>query len=375
MDNLTHTLFGATLARTPLGRAGRGTTAALLLASNAPDIDIVTATNGSTSYLRWHRGPTHGLLGIVVLGVATAGVVWAGQRLVRRKEPEGSAGRNPSPGRNASFAMLCAVSMIAVAFHILMDVPTAYGTRVLSPFGWTWYAADWLPIIDIYLLVILGAGLISGWLAPARRRSAATLALALMAGNYGLRAAAHHEALAAAPRLFGPLLPAACEPTAPVLEPSFTSWPRRPPSSRSGRPCLVQIAAMPGFLSPFRWRIVAQMSNGYELHDVDLLDARLHGPDTGHEVFWRMSIRYPNLWTPSVERAAATDVGHVFLGFSRFPAARSFVAPSGETVVHWNDMRFAGGIFTLSAPRRPDPFTVTVRIAADGQVVEQRLGR
>jgi hypothetical protein len=47
LDNITHTLFGATLARTPLGRAGRGTTAALLLASNAPDVDIVATAGGS----------------------------------------------------------------------------------------------------------------------------------------------------------------------------------------------------------------------------------------------------------------------------------------------------------------------------------------
>ena len=62
MDNLTHSLFGLTLARTPLGRAGRGTTAALLLASNAPDIDIVVTAGGSANYLAYHRGPTHGPL-------------------------------------------------------------------------------------------------------------------------------------------------------------------------------------------------------------------------------------------------------------------------------------------------------------------------
>lgn len=43
-----------TLARTPLGRAGRGTTAALVLASKAPDIDIVSAAGGGTvSYVQW----------------------------------------------------------------------------------------------------------------------------------------------------------------------------------------------------------------------------------------------------------------------------------------------------------------------------------
>ena len=51
MDNLTHTLFALTLARTPLARAGRGTTAALILASNAPDIDIVATAGGAVKYL------------------------------------------------------------------------------------------------------------------------------------------------------------------------------------------------------------------------------------------------------------------------------------------------------------------------------------
>ena len=49
MDNVTHTLFALTLARTPLGR-GRGTTAALVLASNAPDVDIVAALGGGAQY-------------------------------------------------------------------------------------------------------------------------------------------------------------------------------------------------------------------------------------------------------------------------------------------------------------------------------------
>src|SRR5690242_15808647 len=78
VDNVTHTLFALTLARTPLGRAGRGATAALVIASNAPDADIVTASRGALSYLTWHRGPTHGLLGVVGLGIASGGLAWAG---------------------------------------------------------------------------------------------------------------------------------------------------------------------------------------------------------------------------------------------------------------------------------------------------------
>src|SRR5581483_5247029 len=75
VDNLTHSLFGLTLARTPLGRAGRGTTAALLLASTAPDIDVLLSIGSAPNYLRYHRGPTHGLLGIVGLSLTVAAVV------------------------------------------------------------------------------------------------------------------------------------------------------------------------------------------------------------------------------------------------------------------------------------------------------------
>src|SRR4029079_9183310 len=103
MDNLTHTLFGLTLARTPLARAGRGTTAALVLASNAPDIDIVAVIRGNDSYLRWHRGPTHGPLGIIALGLLVAAIVRLGVPRLDRSADEEAV---------AAWPMLAVVSMI-----------------------------------------------------------------------------------------------------------------------------------------------------------------------------------------------------------------------------------------------------------------------
>src|ERR1700674_1982005 len=127
MDNLTHTLFALTLARTPLARAGRGTTAALVLASNAPDIDVGAAIRGTDAYLRWHRGPTHGPLGIVALGLLVAAIVRLGVPVLdKSKEEEGVA----------TWPMLVAVSIIGVLCHVLMDFPTSYGSRVLRPFDW-----------------------------------------------------------------------------------------------------------------------------------------------------------------------------------------------------------------------------------------------
>src|SRR5687768_17880435 len=126
MDNVTHTLFALTLARTGLGRGGRGTTAALVLASNAPDIDIVAALGGSANYLAWHRGPTHGPLGVAGLAVLTAALVWSGRRVLDSMRPE-PLRRPLGMTRDAPFAMLTIISTIGVLLHIMMDLPTSYG--------------------------------------------------------------------------------------------------------------------------------------------------------------------------------------------------------------------------------------------------------
>lgn len=386
MDNLTHTLFAATLARTRLARAGRGTTAALLLASNAPDIDIVTTARGTMSYVHWHRGPTHGVLGVFGLGVLSAAIVWAAGRVFGRR------GREREGVRAASLAMLVAISTLAVGLHVLMDLPTTYGTRLLSPFDWRWHALDWLPIIDIYLLAALAIGLIFGSISSglvARRRGAAsssrarfaTVVLVLMAVNYGVRASAHHEALALAPGLFGRLLPPPCNPDRPLSQGTLEGWPSdRDSGMGAGRPaaspCLVEIAAMPTFLSPFRWRVIARLSNAYELHDVDLLEQRLGSGAETQNGIWRLAVRYPDQWTAATARAAEAPDARLFLGFSRFPAARTFTdRATGVTTVRWTDVRFEGGIASLGdRSRRPNPFNLTVRVDANGRVVDEHPG-
>jgi len=393
MDNVTHTLFALTLARTPLGRVGRGSTAALVLASNAPDIDVAATLGGSASYLAWHRGPTHGLLGIVGLGLLTSMLVWCGRRTLdsMRPRPErrplgiaakanGDNGSIPEEDvppttHDAPFAMLVAISMIGVLLHVLMDLATSYGTRLLSPFDWHWFAADWLPIIDIYLLIALAAGLAFGRMSPDARRHNVAIALVLMVGNYALRGAAHHRALTLAPRLFGPTLPLPCDPQPPSGA-LLDSWPRGALSiPTNGRRCLVEMAAVPTFLSPFRWRVIAHLSNAYEIHDVDLLDHRFRTVAAPSEALWRLALRFPNQWTPAVADAARTRTAQIFLGFSRFPDARTSVDATGVTTVLWSDMRFAGGLVSLRPPaRQAAPFTVTVQIGPDHQVLREQIG-
>ena len=140
--------------------------------------------------------------------------------------------------------------------------------------------------------------------------------------------------------------------------------------------CLVEIAALPTFLSPFDWRIVAHLSNGYEIHEVEIMDSRFREQPSMNEVFWRQSIRYPNVWTPPADRAAAAPLAQIFLGFSRFPAARSITDDHGTSTVRFSDMRFAAGLVALEQPvRRPSPFSVLIRLDRTGRVIEQSLAR
>ena len=379
MDNVTHTLFALTLARTRLGRGGRGTTAALLLASNAPDIDIVATLGGAANYLAWHRGPTHGPLGVVGLGVVSAALVWVGQRLIRLKPDPTVEGPDPTTDnadrdvhtdvgsgfsriakshltRDAPFFNLIMISTLGVLLHILMDLPTSYGTRLLSPFSWRWFALDLMPIIDIYLWVIFAAGLLIGSWRSGARQWAAAIALVLMAANYGIRAAAHEHALAAAAERFGPTLPAPCDRSA-AFGGLLDSWPRRLGSQEVGARCLQDTAAMPSFGSPFEWRVIAQL------------------PDEYLEIDGDAAAEIPSHWSPLVLEAARTRTAQILLGFSRFPTARVFQEASGGTTVQFSDMRFAMGLDNpqLQA-RRSALFTVTVTFDPHKEIREEKLG-
>jgi hypothetical protein len=236
-----------------------------------------------------------------------------------------------------------------------------------------------MPIVDIYLIIVLVAGLLFGAASPEARRRNVAIVLVLMTANYGVRAAARYQAIGLAPRVFGPLMPRSCE-GASNSQALLSIWPHAvnatPPPSFAGSRCLVEIAAMPTFFSPFRWRLIAQLSNAYEMHDVDVLDARMRRPPQAGEAPWRVTVRYPNVWRPPVPAAAVAPLAQVFLGFSRFPAVRSsFDSATGITTVRWIDMRFAAGLTLDQRLGRSGLFQATVRVDPDGRVVDERLGQ
>src|ERR1035441_9217284 len=124
MDPLTHTAVGLFLSRAGLNRWTPRATAILILAANAPDIDIVTAAGGAVNYLHYHRHLTHSLAAMPVMALLPVVLVRV-------------AGRKPIRWMGA----FCA-AMLAIASHLLLDLTNRYGIRLFLPFSADWRSEE-----------------------------------------------------------------------------------------------------------------------------------------------------------------------------------------------------------------------------------------
>ncbi|HEX5734165.1 MAG TPA: metal-dependent hydrolase [Blastocatellia bacterium] len=154
MENLAHTLLGLGLAKAGLERATPLATTALVISSNLPDIDVVVRLRGITPYLEHHRGLTHSLVGLIVLAAVLAFLLAYLDRKFRlRRDPF----RRPvRPAR------LFAVSLLGGLGHTFMDFTNTYGVRPLLPFSSRWYYGDLAFVVDPWIWLILGSGVV--WL-------------------------------------------------------------------------------------------------------------------------------------------------------------------------------------------------------------------
>ena len=178
MDNLTHSLVGAALARSGLDRKAPIATATLVIAANAPDIDILSYARGQWFALSFRRGITHGVPALIVLPWLVAGAMMAWERgVLRRKSPD-----TPS----TPFSVLLLLSCIGLLTHPVLDWMNTYGMRWWLPFDPSWSYGDSLFIVDPWLWLMLGAAVALP--SPrSRSTSVAWLALAGVASAVVLR--------------------------------------------------------------------------------------------------------------------------------------------------------------------------------------------
>lgn len=160
MDPVTHTLVGATLARSGLADRTALGTATLLIGVNLPDIDVLAYAWSATHALWFRRGATHGVLGLLVLPLLLTGVMLLWARFAR------SGGSRPVLARQ-----ILLLAGLAVLSHPVLDSLNVYGMRWLMPFSSRWFYGDTLFIVDPWVWGVLSAGV---WLASRRRRSGDT---------------------------------------------------------------------------------------------------------------------------------------------------------------------------------------------------------
>ena len=298
MDNLTHTALGLFLGRAGLNRWTPRATAILLLAANAPDIDVVSAAGGSLNYLNYHRHLTHSLAAMPVMALLPVLLVRA-------------AGRKP-----VRWAGAYAAALIAVATHLALDWTNLYGVRLLLPFSGRWLEGDLSGVVDLWiwgaLLLGLGAPFLSRLVsaeigAPGRSRPygrgwawCVILFLLLYDGTRWYLHARAVEVLDS--RLYEDGVP-------------------------------LRVAALPSAANPLVWRGLVETTTSYSVHQVNLL--RDFDPDAG-TVFHKPD---PGA---AIDAARATATFRDFLRFSQYPMFRvlPLAEPEGARRVEVVDMRF-----------------------------------
>lgn len=195
MDPLTHAASGAMLAMAC--RRPRSALAVPLaaLVSASPDLDIFFSST-PVGYLLYHRGITHSLMAVPVLGLLAAlfmGVYWKDQRRGSGLGLGLGVGLGLGQNRDSwSFGQTYILAMLLLLLHIWLDCVTTYGTMIFLPFSDYRVRLNGIFIVDFLLLLPLLAYM---WQARKNRGLAALLVLWTMlypATCVGLRM--YHEA-------------------------------------------------------------------------------------------------------------------------------------------------------------------------------------
>lgn len=279
MDNLCHTLVGATLGEAGLKKHTALGMATLLIGANLPDVDALSYFASPVTALGFRRGWTHGLPAVAVWPLVLTGLVMAWDRYVRRRRQPELEPANPRS--------LLLLSFLSVLTHPLLDFCNTYGMRWLMPFSDRWSYGDTLFILDPWIWLALTAGY---YVSSRRDRRgaprpdrAARAALALVAAYMLLMSASNVVARAIVGR---DLRGGAAAPAAHLM-------------------------VAPAFANPFRRDLVLDAGAAYRLGRIDWLSRRM--------LTWEPSTVPTGEALAEARAAAATPGGRTFLRWARFP--------------------------------------------------------
>lgn len=141
----------------------------VILGAEIPDIDfVVRYWGGRSGYLTAHRGPTHGVLSLIL----EAGVIAAGLKVIAPQ---------------AALWTIYWWSLLGCLSHVAFDVGNDYGTKSFWPFSPRRIALDLIPIVDLWMLGAIAAGWAGSAMWPANRRAIFTAVWVFVAAYWLLR--------------------------------------------------------------------------------------------------------------------------------------------------------------------------------------------
>ena len=297
MDNLTHTLTGLVLSRAGLNRYYARPALVLMLAANAPDIDVVSMLGGTIRYLQYHRGYAHSIAMLPIIAALPMLAACAARRSMQ--------------GWKAAYLL----SMIGVASHFLLDWTNTYGVRMLLPFSAQWLHLDITNIVDLWIwgvLVVASVGPMLGRLVsseigakPGTGRGLAIFALCFLVTYEFGRYLVHDRALAVLnSRIY--------QGAAPIRTAAF-------PASAA---------------NPMLWIGWVQGGTFTTRYSLNLMSEFDPGAGTTF---------YPPEQTAAIDAAKQTFAFQKFLDFSQYPLWRvtPVADPEGGNLVQVRDWRFA----------------------------------
>ena len=315
MDNLTHAISGALIARATAPHARPGQTIPLArrvvlgaIAASLPDLDFVLSWVSPLTYLQHHRGVTHSVLLLPLWSIVLA---WLCALLWRN-----------GPGWRAYFGVFA----WGIGIHIAGDWITSFGTLLLAPLSTERFALSTTFIIDLWLLAILIAGAVASLVwrrsrAPAHRRAVR-------------RGGVRHASRAGS-----------------ITRPSRSARRMRSARAWPGR----TITAVPRPVSPYNWMVVVAAGERIDYAQVRLVSTpallarlgigfidRLAAPYLpAAQARWTRVDRYGTPeQTPLVRDAYDAPALAFFRWFAAYPVLTRIDTTGGVTCVWFEDLRF-----------------------------------
>lgn len=343
MEPVTHFLTGTCLGRSGFNRKTAYATLAMVLAAEAPDVDILWGFRGPVAELQHHRGITHTLIFAPVLALGVTAFLWLLDRL-RRTPP-------PIPVRWL-WVWLCA--LIADLSHLPLDFSNNYGLRPFLPFSYQWHAWSIVYIFDpwifsaLLLALVIPAllGLVDREIGirkqTLRGRGWAIAALVFVLAWWGLRSYEHNRAIDL------------------VENGEYTREP------------LLRVAAEPRMMNPFNWRVLMETPGTFQTAEVDTLTGQVTTNDYSDVI-------YKPKATPALAAAERSYLGQVYMDWAKWPlvedrgpveAPGGFVPDANWHTVEFQDLRFG---YTPDAGDRTDapsnpPLSGWVYVGPGGEI-------